>query len=211
MHITAAYDEASEYLTMRDLLIATSNKGKLREILVVLKGIPFKILTLADVDAGEDIEETGATLEENAVLKATTYAKRTGLLTLAEDTGLQVDALNGAPGVHSARYGPDDTSRNIRLLEELVDVPEENRMAIFRTVAAIHDPLRGTTRVCEGICKGRILRELRGDKSFGYGPLFFADELGKTYAEAEMGERTKVSQRGRALAKVRDILIAEFA
>jgi len=196
---------------MRELLVATSNSGKLREVLAVLEGVPFTLLTLKDVDAGRDVEETGATLEENAILKARTYGMRTGKLTLAEDTGVEVDALGGRPGVHSARYAPNDTSRNEKLLQELQGVPEEKRTAVFRTVAAIYDPVTGKVSTCEGVCKGRILRELQGDKSFGYGPLFFVDELGKTYGEAELEERNKISQRGRAIAKAREILLAEFA
>lgn len=195
---------------MRELLIATSNAGKLKEMRELLEDVPFKILTLADVEAGEEVEETGETLGENAILKARVYGARTGKLTLAEDTGLEVDALGGAPGVRSARYGKDDSDRNAKLLKELADVPEEKRGAVFRTVAAIYDPERDLLRTTEGTCRGRILREPRGNKSFGYGPLFYADELGKTLSEAEMEERNTVSHRGRAIAKAREILLEEF-
>ena len=195
---------------MRELLIATGNAGKLKEILEVMRDVPFKILTLAKVNGGDDVEETGMTLEENAVLKAKTYAMRTGTLTLAEDTGLEVEALGGRPGVFSARYGTDDADRNAKLLEELADISDEKRGAVFRTVAAIYDPERDLLRTAEGKCVGEILREPRGDKSFGYGPLFYADELGKTLSEADIDERNKVSHRGRAVAKAREILLREF-
>src|SRR3989344_7319236 len=142
---------------MKELLIATGNKGKLSEMLAILAGVPFTIRTLADVQAGEDVEETGATLEENAILKAKTYGTRTGKLTIAEDTGLEVDFLNGGPGVRTARYAEgSDEDRNNKLLSELKDVPEEKRGARFRTVAAIFDPNTGAAETAEGECRGRI-------------------------------------------------------
>ncbi|MSU73726.1 RdgB/HAM1 family non-canonical purine NTP pyrophosphatase [Candidatus Kaiserbacteria bacterium] len=197
---------------MRELLIATSNKGKLSEMLAILTVVPFTILTLADVDAGGDVEETGTTLEENAILKAKTYGARTGKLTIAEDTGLEVDFLNGGPGVRTARYteGSDD-DRNQKLLRELQDVPEEGRGAQFRTVAAMYDPVTDKVRTSEGICHGRIAREGKGKNGFGYSPVFFVDELGKTMAELDIETRNSISHRGKALAKARDILIAEFS
>src|SRR3989338_6091828 len=196
---------------MRELLVATSNKGKLAEILEVLRGVPFQILTLADVNVGGDVEETEATLEGNAILKARTYGVRTGKWTIAEDTGLEVDVLGGGPGVKTARYaeGSDD-DRNQKLLRELQDVPNEKRTARFCTVAAIYDPTADVVRTAEGECRGKILREYRGNKSFGFGPLFFSDELGQTLSEVETDVRNSVSHRGRALKKARDILLAEF-
>ncbi len=196
---------------MRELLIATSNKGKLSEMLAILEGVPFTVLTLNDVDAGGDVEETGATLEENAVLKAKTYGMRTGKLTIAEDTGLEVDFLNGGPGVRTARYAEgSDEDRNNKLLRELQDVPDEKRGAQFRTVAAINNPETDEVRTTEGICRGRIAQEGKGKQGFGYSPVFFIDELGKTMAELDIQTRNSISHRGKALAKVRYILLTEF-
>lgn len=196
---------------MRELLIATGNKGKMPEILAALGEIPFKTLSLADLGVPSDVEEPAETLEGNALIKAFFYAKQTGKLTLAEDTGLEVDALGGAPGVKTARYaeGGDD-ARNQKLLRELADVSDEKRTARFRTVVAIYDPEGGKVRTCKGECSGRILREYRGDKSFGFGPLFFVDELDKTLSEVETYVRNSVSHRGRALKEARQILLTEF-
>ena len=197
---------------MRKLLIATSNKGKLYEILTVLEGIPFKILTLADVEAGEDIEEAGVTLEENAALKARVYAERTGKLTIADDTGLEVDALDGRPGVHSARYCEGSMARGIdKLLGEMKDVPDGQRGATFRAIIAIYDPASKVANICEGSVRGTIAHEARGPHGFGYDPIFEYESKGKTGGEMTLDEKNRYSHRGRALAKARDILIAEFA
>lgn len=196
---------------MSELLIATSNKGKLSEMLAILAGVPFTVLTLADVDGGGDVEETGETLEENAVLKAKTYAARTGKLTIAEDTGLEVDFLNGSPGVRTARYaeGSDD-DRNKKLLRELQGVPEEKRGARFRTVAALYDPVTNSVQTTEGACIGRIVEEPKGEKGFGFAPIFFVEQLGKRMAEVDIETRTSISHRGIALTKMRDILMQRF-
>jgi XTP/dITP diphosphohydrolase len=196
---------------MRRLLIATSNKGKLPEILAALGDVPFDIVTLNDIDGGTEPEEPGNTMEGNALIKAFTYGKRTGLLTIAEDTGLEVDALGGAPGVHTKRYGNSDDDRNKKILQELASVSDENRTARFKTVAVMYDPDNDAVRLTEGVCEGRILREYRGNKSFGFGPIFFVDELGHTLSEVETDVRNSVSHRGRALKKLREILVAEFA
>ena len=196
---------------MRELLIATGNKGKLSEMLAILSGVPFSVLTLNDVDAGGDVEETGETLEENAILKAKTYGTRTGKLTIAEDTGLEVDFLNGGPGVRTARYAEgSDEDRNNKLLQELKDVPEEKRGARFRTVAAIYDPATGAVKTAEGECRGRIVDEPKGKKGFGFAPIFFVEELGKRMAEVDIEARTAISHRGKALTKMRQILLNDF-
>ena len=196
---------------MRKLLIATSNKGKLYEILTVLEGIPFKILTLADVEAGEDIEEAGVTLEENAALKARVYAERTGKLTIADDTGLEVDALGGRPGVHSARYCEGSMARGIdKLLGEMKDVPDGQRGATFRAVIAIYDPAKKVERICEGSVRGTIARESRGTHGFGFDPIFNYEDKDKTGGEMTPEEKRVVSHRARALVKAREILLAEF-
>jgi len=145
------------------------------------------------------------------VLKATTFGKKAGLLTLAEDTGLEVDALGGRPGVYTARYAPGtDEDRYRKLLNELKDVPEEKRTARFRTVVAIYNPKDDTTKICEGIYEGRIAVELKGSNGFGYDPIFYNVELGKTNAEMTREEKNKVSHRGKALRKAKDILLRDF-
>ncbi len=196
---------------MRELLVATSNKGKLSEMLTILAGVPFTILTLADVNAGGDVSEIGETLEENAILKAKTYGARTGKLTIAEDTGLEVDFLNGGPGIRTARYaeGSDD-DRNQKLLRELQNVPKEERGAQFRTVAALYNPETGEVRTSEGVCRGSIASGEKGKQGFGYSPVFFVDELGKMMAELDAETRNSISHRGKALTKMRDVLLADF-
>ncbi len=196
---------------MRELLVATSNKGKLTGMLSALHNIPFKILTLADVESGPDVEETGTTLEQNAILKAKTHGERTGNLTVAEDTGLEVDALGGGPGVRTARYaeGSDD-DRNRKLLQEMKDVPDERRGAQFHTVAAMFDPVTQKVITTEGVCKGHILKEMSETPGFGFSPLFFVDEVGKPMSELDTLTRDAVTHRGKALEKMRELLLAEF-
>lgn len=198
---------------MRELLIATGNAGKLREIREALGEAPFKIKSLADFHESVrvDVEETGVTFEENAILKAKTYAMRTGMLTLAEDSGLEVEALGGRPGVLTARYAPgSDEDRYRKLLDEMKDVPDEKRTARFIAVVAIYDPAGGKTRTCRGEYRGHITRAPQGSGGFGYDPIFFSDELEKTGAEMSAAEKSSVSYRGRAIAKSREILLADF-
>ncbi len=195
---------------MRELLLGTGNKGKVTEILKALDGAPFTFLTLVDVDAGE-VEETGSTLEENAVLKARTYGERTGKLTLADDSGLEVDALDGEPGVQSAYYAPgSDADRYNKLLRELKDVSDAERTAQFTSVIALYDPVTQKLRTCEGTASGHILREPKGMEGFGYDPVFFYDVAGKSGGEMSREEKNAVSHRGKALAEARKILLAEF-
>lgn len=196
---------------MRELLVATGNRGKLPEMIAALSGIPLKVVTLNDLEAGLEPEEVANSMEGNALIKAFTYGKRTGLLTIAEDTGLEVDALGGEPGVHTKRYGDSDEARNQKLLRELEHVPDEKRTARFRTVAAIYDPLVDKVRLASGMCEGRIIREHRGSKGFGFGPIFLVDELGSTLSEVDTDVRNSVSHRGRAIRKAREIILEEFA
>ena len=196
---------------MRELLIATGNPMKFEEIAHALSGTPFKLLSLKDVGLDFEVEEPGETLEGNAIIKAFTYGKRSGKLTLADDTGIEVDALDGRPGVKSARYASTAPERNQKLLEEMKDVPEGKRGARFRGVLAVYDPERGDKiRVAEDFFRGEILQESRGERQFGYDPLFYIPEIGKTYAELSLEEKNAVSHRGKALAKMREILLNEF-
>lgn len=199
---------------MRELLIATRNKGKRPEIVAALAGMPFQLLSLeeAGIPLDFEVEEIASTFEGNAIIKAFLYGKRSGKLTLAEDAGLEVNTLQGRPGVMSARYaeGSDD-DRNRKLLAELSGIPYEERGAQFRAVVAIYDPERGDKiRTCEGTVKGHIIGEPRGSNGFGYDPIFSSDELGKTGGEMTLAEKNRVSHRGKALMKAREILMREF-
>lgn len=196
---------------MRKLLIATRSKGKLPEIKLGLKGLPFEIIGLAEVPglpADFEVPETGKTFEENAIIKARAYGDKTELLTLAEDAGLEVDALGGRPGVYSARYTlGTDKDRYEKLLGELKGVPFEKRIARFRAVIAIYDPENGKIETCEGIYEGKIALESKGENGFGYDPIFWNEELKKMNGEMTAEEKNRVSHRGIALRKARKILI----
>lgn len=198
---------------MKKLLIATRNKGKLPEIISKLRGLPFEFLSLGDAGLSPDfeVEESAMTFEGNAIIKAMTYGDKTNLMTLAEDTGLEVDALGGRPGVYSARYiSGSDEDRCRKVLEELENTLEEKRGAQFRVAAALYDPSQNKIRTCEGIYRGLITREPHGN-GWGYESIFFSTELGKTYAEMTLEEKNSVSHRGRALEKAREIFKQEFS
>ncbi len=188
------------------LLIATRNRGKLREYRRLLEGLPLELVTLDDVDVDLDVEETGETFEANARLKAEAYARASGLPTLADDSGLEVDALGGAPGVRSARYGApearSDEDRYRLLLRRLEGVPEEARTARFVCVVAFADPRAGVLRTARGTCEGRIARAPRGRHGFGYDPVFLLPD-GRTMAELSPEEKNRISHRARALEALR--------
>ncbi|MFC2009163.1 XTP/dITP diphosphatase [Chloroflexota bacterium] len=190
------------------LLIATANRGKVVEYGELLAGIDCTLLSLADVGISGSIEESGTTYEENARLKAVECAARSGIVTLADDSGLEVDALGGEPGVFSARYAGDnatDSERVAYLLSKLEGVPESERRARFVCVIAIAFP-DGDVMYCHGECAGRIVTEPRGERGFGYDPAFFVPELGRTVAELSPDVKNEISHRGRAAAKARDVL-----
>jgi XTP/dITP diphosphohydrolase len=195
------------------LVVASRNRDKIAELRHALAGLPLEIRGAGDFAAVPEVEETGATLEENARLKARAAWAATGHLALADDTGLEVDALGGAPGVHSARFaGPgQDYARNLeRLLERMSRVPVDRRGARFRTVLVIVLP-EGAERIVEGVCSGRILEARRGAGGFGYDPVFLVPELGRTFAEMTLAEKDRVSHRGRAVRAAREILEAYLA
>lgn len=196
---------------MRQLLIATTNPYKKEEIAHALSGLPLQVIALKDIGLDAlDVEETEDTLEGNALLKAKTYGNKAGILTLADDTGIFVDALDGRPGVFSARYADTPEARNQKLLEEMRDVPDDKRTARFKVVIALFDPLNGEARTCADELEGMILREEQGGRNFGYDPLFLIPELGKTYSELTIEEKNAISHRGKTLTKVREILVADF-
>lgn len=190
------------------LLIATRNRGKLREYKALLAGLELELVDMDAAGITLEVEETGATFEENAVLKARTYAQASGLLTLADDSGLEVDALGGEPGVHSARYdgrGGSDEDRYRLLLHCLEGVPAEERGARFRCVVAIATP-EGEVYTAEGTCEGRIALQSRGSHGFGYDPVFFVPEYGCTMAQLPPEVKNRISHRARAAEGAREIL-----
>jgi XTP/dITP diphosphohydrolase len=194
--------------TMTKLLLATNNKGKVREYQALLRGTRYQLVTLSEQGITTEVAETGQTFEENAALKATILAKESGLLTLADDSGLEVDALGGEPGSLSHRYageGASDAERISYLLSKLKDVPEKERTAQFRCVIAIATP-QGKVTLCSGICRGIITTSLKGNQGFGYDPVFYLPELGKTMAELTLEEKNRVSHRARAAEKARETL-----
>jgi XTP/dITP diphosphohydrolase len=185
------------------LLLATTNRGKLAELSALLDGAPFTLVSLADVGIEQDVDEVGATLEENATLKATTYARLSGLPALADDSGLEVDALGGEPGPLSSRYagpGVTDAGRIAFLLGKLENIPEERWAARFRCVIAIAWP-REHVELFTGECRGRIIRESRGSNGFGYDPVFLLPDLAKTMAELSPEEKNRLSHRSNAARK----------
>ncbi len=190
------------------LLIATHNRGKLVEYEELLAGLPFELATLNDAGIVEDVPENGATFAENARIKALAYAPQSGLLTLADDSGLEVDALGGDPGIYSKRYagdGASDPERIALLLKKLQGVPEGKRTARFRCVIAIARP-NGDLWQTEGTCEGEIAFSPRGTHGFGYDPIFYFPALGKTMAELPPAEKNKLSHRARAAKGAREVL-----
>jgi XTP/dITP diphosphohydrolase len=193
------------------LLLATTNKGKAREYKALLSGIPYEIVTMTEQGFYLEVEETGTTFEENARLKAETLAVESGLLSLADDSGLEVDALDGEPGVRSNRYageGASDEDRYRLLLDKLKDVPDEKRTARFHCVIAIAAP-DGQVELYSGDCPGVITKEPRGKNGFGYDPVFYLPELRKTMAELWQEEKNKISHRARAAEKARLALLKQ--
>jgi XTP/dITP diphosphohydrolase len=193
------------------IVIATANQHKFKEIREILRDLPVELLSLQDFPEIPPIEETGSTFHENALIKARTVNQITGLLTLADDSGLEVDALNGAPGVYSARYSGrehDYAANNRKLLEELRNVPPEERGAQFRCVVAIVGS-RGE-HIVEGVVRGRIISELRGSGGFGYDPLFVPEGYQQTYAELGEAVKNQISHRSQAFRKARDFLLKEY-
>jgi XTP/dITP diphosphohydrolase len=190
------------------LLIASRNPGKLREYAALLAGLPVKLVTPDDLALDLAIDETGATYFDNARLKATAYAAASGELTLADDSGLEVDALDGAPGVRSARYAlGGDADRVTALLRALTeaDVPKKDRCARFRCVIVLAAP-DGRSWTADGECAGCIIDTPRGSSGFGYDPVFFIPDLGRTMAELSPDEKNHISHRARATQAIHPVL-----
>ena len=194
------------------LLIATNNAGKLSELACLLSDSRHRILSLSDARIDLDVAESGSTFEENAALKARTYAQESGTLTLADDSGLEVEALGGEPGVLSSRYageGATDEQRIAFLLQKLNNISVAYRGARFRCVLALAAP-GGPVELYEGECYGRILDAPHGTNGFGYDPIFLVDGLGRTMAELTAEEKNRVSHRGRAANRVVEALRARL-
>ena len=193
---------------MPKLLLATNNAGKVAELRQILDGCGWELVTPADAGLDMEVGETGQGYAENATIKAVAFAQASGLTALADDSGIEVDALDGRPGALSARYaGPNrtDAERVAKLIEELRDVPDERRTARFRCVIAIASP-QGEVDLVEGTVEGRIAREPRGENGFGYDPAFLLPERGLTMAELPPDEKHAVSHRGAAARAARKVL-----
>jgi XTP/dITP diphosphohydrolase len=193
---------------MKHLVVATRNQGKTVEINALLTGLVDQISSAADFADFPETVEDGATFEENALKKAREAARFSGLPALADDSGLVVDALNGRPGVFSARFagaGAGDAANNARLLEECRNVPDEHRQAAFVCVLAFVTP-EGVERLFTGRVAGRILSAARGEGGFGYDPLFLVDGFGRSMAELTLEEKNAVSHRAQAFMKFREYL-----
>jgi XTP/dITP diphosphohydrolase len=197
---------------MRDLVIATKNAKKAEELRALLADMPFNVLSLNDFPDFPETPETGLTFEENARIKARAAALFTGKLVLADDSGLEVDALDGRPGIYSNRFaGPDASDRDkyMLLLEMMKDVPDEKRAARFRAAVCVATP-EGSEIIVEGVVHGSIIHEPRGDKGFGYDPVFYLPEYGLTMAELPSDEKNKISHRAQALAGTKRVLNTYF-
>ena len=194
---------------IRELVLATRNPDKGRELAALLGDAGITIRTLAEFPGAPEVVEDGETCEANAVKKAVTIARYTKLPSAADDTGLMVDALGGRPGVHAARYAGEGATYEDnwkKLLRELAGVPRERRGARFVTVAAVADP-EGRVEVVQGALDGLITEAPAGTKGFGYDPVFFVPEIGKTLAQLTPEEKNRVSHRARAFTKVKELLV----
>jgi len=193
---------------MKELLVATGNKGKLREFAELLKGVVDTILSPADFPGFPEVEEDGDTFEANALKKARSAALFTGRPVLADDSGLAVDVLGGRPGVYSARFageGAGDSDNNALLLKELSGVPAEGRTAAFHCVIALCQP-DGSCQTFDGSLPGVILEAPRGEGGFGYDPLFLVPEYGQTFSELPLEVKNAISHRGRAMQMLKAAL-----
>lgn len=190
------------------IVLATGNQGKVNEIKAILQDLDVEVLSLKDFPEIDEIVEDGATFAENAVKKAKAVTEATGLVAVADDSGLEVDYLDGAPGIYSARFAgedKDDVANNMKLLGLMEGAPDDQRTARFRCVIAITTPC-GDVFTAKGACIGIIGDEIKGNKGFGYDPLFYLPEYDRTFAELDPGIKNKISHRGRALAQMKSVL-----
>lgn len=197
----------------RTLLVATHNQGKVKEFAEMLADLDLEWLSLDDIGLEKDVAETGQTFAENAILKAETYARETGYFTLADDSGLEVDALRGEPGIYTARYGGaglDHEGRYQLLLKNMQGIADVDRSARFRCVIALATPA-GLVGTANGVCEGRIAEKPMGDGGFGYDPVFFLPDRGVTMAQVPSSVKHQISHRGRALKEIEPLLRQQVA
>jgi len=195
-------------LTTMEIVLATRNRHKVNEIRAMLMDLPITILSLQDFPNAPEPEETGSSFAENAMMKASAVSCATGKVALADDSGLEVDALDGKPGVYSNRFaGPKATDRDkyLKVLDLMKNVPEPKRTARFRAAVAIAEP-NGNVEVVEGTCEGIIAHKPRGHHGFGYDPIFYLPSIGKTMAELTPEEKNTISHRACAIQKAKEIL-----
>lgn len=193
---------------MKKIIFATGNEGKMKEIREILADLDAEVLSLKDAGIQADVVEDGKTFEENAIIKAKAICEMTGEIVLADDSGLEIDYLNGEPGVYSARYMGENTSyriKNANLIQRLNGVPDEQRTARFVCVIAAAFP-DGTVKTAYGAMEGIIGYEEAGENGFGYDPIFYLPEYGKTSAEISMEEKNEISHRGKALRAIKEML-----
>ncbi len=193
---------------MVDIVIATSNKGKIKEIRDILSDFPFNVIPISALGPMPEVVEDGKTFLENALKKAKIVSETYNVIALADDSGLEVDALGGAPGVYSARYageGATDADNNKKLLDAIKNIDESKRTARFRCCVVVYKP-DGSYVWADGVCEGIIAEKPRGSKGFGYDPIFYLPELKRTMAELEPEEKNRLSHRFRALLALREKL-----
>ncbi len=195
---------------MKRIIFATSNEGKLKEIRLIMADSGYEVVSLKEAGISADIEENGTTFEENAIIKASTIAKLTGELAMADDSGLEVDYMDKAPGIYSARFLGEDTSYDIKnnyILDKLKGVPQEQRTARFVCAIALSDG-KEKTITKRATIEGYIGYEIRGENGFGYDPIFMVPEYNKTTAELSIEEKNKISHRAKALQAMKEELLA---
>jgi XTP/dITP diphosphohydrolase len=199
-------------MIMNTLLVATTNQGKIKEIKQLLQPYPITVVSVSDRQELQfiEVEETGADFEENALIKARTYGRLSGLVTLADDSGLCIDALDGKPGVLSKRLGESDPERITKVLSLLKDVPLSKRTAHFTTAMVLFNPASEKYFSTLGETSGIITSSPKGDNGFGYDPIFLSPKLNKTFGEASFEEKNTVSHRFQALEKMTPIIIAQL-
>jgi XTP/dITP diphosphohydrolase len=201
-------------MTVTRLLVATNNDHKIREFTRLFGGTPIELITPRALGLELDVVEDGATFAENAAIKARAFAAASGMPALADDSGIEVDALGGRPGVQSARYGGaglTDEDRVALLLRELAGVPDRQRACRYRVVLVLAEPDGGPERVAEGATEGRVAHAAAGQNGFGYDPVFFVPDHGRTMAELSPAEKDAISHRGRAARALVDLLRSENA
>ena len=194
---------------MKRIIFATSNEGKMKEIRLIMEDSGYEVVSLKEAGVVADIEENGSTFEENAVIKASEIAKLTGELVLADDSGLEVDYLDKAPGIYSARFLGEDTDytvKNTYILNKLEGVPRDKRSARFVCAIALARP-DGTSVTRRATIEGYIGYEIRGENGFGYDPIFMVPEFDKTTAELSIDEKNKISHRAKALRAMKEVLL----